>query len=192
MLLENQADLITISDKYGNRKFANKSFCDFFGKDKAYFIGTNYRTLEDPSIVDDLYLELFDSLSFENPKITVVIVRENTLGQRRWIKWDEIAFFNANKEVTEILSIGHDITEMKENEFQNANYIAQFEELAFKNFQLFRKPLSNIIDVIHLINEDTSKTETTKLLEIIKTKINNLDASSQELSSFINTHAKKS
>ena len=189
MLLENQTDLITITDKYGNRKYANKAFYNFFGKDKDYFIGTNYRTL-DPSIVDDFYLKIFDSISYENPKISIVILRENALGQKRWIKWDEIAFFDAKKEVVEILSIGHDITEMKENEFQNANYIAQMEELAFKNSHHFRKPLSNIIGVIDLINEDSNQLEINELLDIIKTEINDLDSSSKELSSFINTHSK--
>ncbi|WP_394760318.1 PAS domain S-box protein [Flavobacterium sp.] len=189
LLLENQTDLITITDKYGNRKYANKAFCDFFGKDKDYFIGTNYKTL-DPSIVDEFYLKLFDSISYENPKITVVILRVNSLGQKRWIKWDEIAFFDTNKEVVEILSIGHDITEMKENEFQNANYIAQFEELAFKNSHHFRKPLTNIIGVIDLIDEDSNLFEINELLDIIKTEISDLDSSSKELSNFINTYSK--
>jgi PAS domain S-box-containing protein len=189
LLIENQTDLIVITDKQGNRKYVNKAFCDFFGKDKDYFMGTNYRTLQ-PDNVDNFYLRIFDSISYENPKITIVLLRENALGQKRWIKWDEIAFFDTNKEVIEILSIGHDITEMKENEFQNANYIAQFEELAFKNSHHFRKPLSNIIGVIDLIDGDTSKDETNELLSIIKNEINDLDSSSKELSNFINTHSK--
>ncbi|MEO8234052.1 MAG: PAS domain S-box protein [Flavobacterium sp.] len=191
LLLENQTDLIVITDKQGNRKYVNKAFCDFFGKDKDYFRGTNYRTLQ-PDNVDKFYLKVFDSISYENPKITIVLLRENALGQKRWIKWDEIAFFDTNKEVIEILSIGHDITEMKENEFQNANYIAQFEELAFKNSHHFRKPLSNIIGVIDLIDDNTSKDQTNELLSIIKNEINDLDSSSQELSNFINTHSKNS
>jgi PAS domain S-box-containing protein len=189
LLLENQTDLISITDKYGNRKYVNKAFYDFFGKDKDYFIGTNYRTLE-PEKVDEFYLKIFDTISYENPKISIVIVKENALKQKRWMKWDEIAFFDSNKEVVEILSIGHDITEMKENEFQNANYIAQFEELAFKNSHHFRKPLTNIIGVIDLINGDSNQTEINELLNIIKTEMNDLDSSSKELSSFINTHSK--
>ncbi|WP_395056106.1 PAS domain S-box protein [Flavobacterium sp.] len=190
-LLENQTDLISISDKYGNRKYLNKAFCDFFGKDNDYFIGTNYRTL-DPENVDEFYLKIFESISYDNPKISIVILKENALKQKRWIKWNEIAFFDNNKEVVEILSIGHDITEMKENEFQNANYIAQFEELAFKNSHHFRKPLTNIIGVIDLIDGDSNQAELSELLNIIKTEINDLDSSSKELSSFINAHSKNS
>ena len=189
LLLENQTDLIVITDKEGNRKYVNKAYCDFFGKDKNYFMGTNYRTMQ-PDKVDNFYLRVFDSISYENPKITIVLLRENALGQKRWLKWDEIAFFNTNKEIIEILSIGHDITEMKENEFQNANYIAQFEELAFKNSHHFRKPLSNIIGVIDLIDDDSSKDQIKEFLSIIKDEINDLDSSSQELSNFINTHSK--
>lgn len=189
LLLEHQTDLIVSTDKFGNRNYVNQAFCDFFGKDKDYFIGTNYRTLN-PEIVDQFYIRLFDSISYKNPKITITIVRENALGEKRWIKWDEVAYFNANKEVVEILSIGHDITEMKENEFQNANYIAQFEELAFKNSHHFRKPLSNILGVINLIDSESTEEEINELLGIIKTEIIDLDTSSQELSNFINTHSK--
>jgi PAS domain S-box-containing protein len=191
LLLENQTDLVVITDKYGNRKYVNKAFCKFFGNDKDYFLGTNYRTL-DPNDIDQFYLKVFDSISYENPKITIVIVRENALGEKRWIKWDEIAFFDANNEIIEILSIGHDITEMKENEFQNANYIAQFEELAFKNSHHFRKPLSNIIGVIDLIDDDSDKVEIKEFLDIIRNEIKDLDFSSHELSTFINTHSKNS
>jgi PAS domain S-box-containing protein len=189
LLLEHQTDLIVSSDKFGTRNYVNQAFCDFFGHDKDYFIGTNYRTLN-PENVDQFYLRVFDSISFDNPKITITIIRENALGQKRWIKWDEIGFFNADKEVIEILSIGHDITEMKENEFQNANYIAQFEELAFKNSHHFRKPLSNILGVINLIDNESTEEEISELLSIIKTEIIDLDSSSQELSNFINLHSK--
>lgn len=188
LLLEHQTDLIVISDKFGNRNYVNKSFYEFFGKDKDYFIGTNYRTLEIDNL-DEFYLKIFDSLSYENPKITITIVRENALGQKRWIKWDEMAFFDANNEVTEVLSIGHDITEMKENEFQNANYIAQFEELAFKNSHHFRKPLSNIIGLISLIDGKTTESEINEIFNIVKSEISDLDSSSKELSEFINLHS---
>ena len=189
IILENQTDLIVISDKYGNRSYVNQSFCDFFGRNKEFYIGTNYRTL-DADNVDQFYLQLFDSISYENPKITVTIVRENISGEKRWIRWTEIGFFNADKEITEILSIGHDVTDIKENEFQNANYIAQFEELAFKNSHQLRKPLSNILGIINLVDNESTLAEVNELLDIVKNEVVDLDSYSQELSNFININSK--
>lgn len=188
LFLENQLDLVVITDKIGTRKYVNKAFCEFFGKEKEYFIGTNYRNSETEN-VDQTYLELFDSLSYDNPKISITYVSENAQGEKRWIKWDEIAFFDDHKNVIEILSIGHDITEIKEKEFQSAHYIAQFEELAFKNSHHFRRPLSNILGVIDLIDEDSTPSEVNEFLKIIKSEINLLDRASTELSVFINTNS---
>ena len=188
LFLENQTDLVVITDKLGNRKYVNKAFCKFFDKDKAHFIGTNYRTY-DPNDIDYVYLQLFDSISYENPKTSTVIVRQNALGEKRWIQWNEIAFFDADKNVIEILSIGHDITEMKENENQNANYITQFEELAFQNSHHFRRPLSNIIGVINLIDEESTIGEVKELISIVKEEISELDVASHELSDFINANS---
>jgi PAS domain S-box-containing protein len=188
LFLENQTDLVVITDKHGNRKYVNKSFCKFFDKDKEHFIGTNYRTY-DSNDLDYAYLELFDSISYENPKTTTVIVRQNALGEKRWIQWNEIAFFDADENVIEILSIGHDITEMKENENQNANYITQFEELAFQNSHHFRRPLSNIIGVINLIDEESTIVEVKELIAIVKDEISELDVASHELSDFINANS---
>ena len=135
-------------------------------------------------------MQLFDSISYENPKITVTIVRENISGEKRWIRWTEIGFFNADKEITEILSIGHDVTDIKENEFQNANYIAQFEELAFKNSHQLRKPLSNILGIINLVDNESTLAEVNELLDIVKNEVVDLDSYSQELSNFININSK--
>lgn len=111
------------------------------------------------------------------------------MGEKKWIQWNELAFFDADKNVIEILSIGHDITEMKENENQNANYITQFEELAFQNSHHFRRPLSNIIGVINLIDEESNIGEVKELISIVKEEICELDVASHELSDFINANS---
>jgi PAS domain S-box-containing protein len=189
LVLENQIDLVSITDKYGNRKYLNQAYCDFFGKDKDYFIGTNYRTLE-PERVIKSYVEKLDSLSFENPKINATELLENAKGEKRWIQWDEVALFDDNKNITEIFAIGHDITELKEIEFQNANYIAQFEEMAFKNSHEFRRPLSNILGIVHMFDDNTGVTEdeVKQLVNLIKESAGELDGASREMSSFINLY----
>jgi PAS domain S-box-containing protein len=188
LLLENQIDLVVISEKSGKRKFVNQSFCEFFGKEKEFFIGTNYRT-QYPEDVIQSYLNMFDSLTYENPKIITLDALENAEGEKRWIQWDEVALFNENKKITEILSIGHDITELKEIEFQSANYIAQFEEMAFKNSSKFREPLDNLIQTINTYDlQQSTKEEIIQMNVLIKNTLEDLDNASRELSAFINAY----
>ena len=74
-------------------------------------------------------------------------------------------------------------------EFQNANYIAQFEEMAFKNSHKFRGPLSNIIGITNLFDDNSLKNDEIKeFANLIKISADNLDAASQEMSLFINMY----
>ncbi len=184
-LIESQKEFVIISNKNGDRKYVNASFCEFYGKDKAFFEGTNYRT-DTIEKVSETYLKVFDSLSFDNPSITSVDFMENALGEKKWIQWNEFALFDKKKEITEIISIGYDITIAKELEFQNANSIAQFEEMAFKTSHEFRGPLSSITGILNLLEDDSFSLEEMK--EIgghLKTSAQKLDTSSRDLAEFI-------
>jgi PAS domain S-box-containing protein len=189
LLLENQTDLVIIRNEVGVRKYVNRAFCAFFGNPPDFFIGTNYKTHFPQS---QLYTNTYETLSFENPKITFQEVLKNAENQTRWIKWDGVALFDENQKITEILSIGHDITELKEKEFQNAKYIAQFEEMAFKNSHKFRGPLSNIIGILNLYeSDDVSLDETVEMNNWIKSAVKELDVASVELTSFIDLYHKE-
>jgi PAS domain S-box-containing protein len=188
LLLENQTDLVVISKKDGERKFVNQSFCTFFAKEKEFYIGTNYITQNSGNVTQS-YIDILNSLCYENPKITTIDVLENAQGEKRWLQWDEVALFDQQKEITEILSIGHDITELKEIEFQNANYIAQFEEMAFKNSREFQTPLDTLLQLINTYDiQNSTKEEVTQMNVLIKKTLQDLDIASRELSDFINAY----
>ena len=188
LVLENQTDLIVISNKSGMRKYVNIAYCEFFGKTKDDFIGTNYK-FQEPERATPIYLNLINKLSFDNPKITFLEVIENKAKEKRWIVWNELAIFNSNNEISEIFSFGHDITNLKEIEFQNANFIAQFEEIAFKTSHKFRGPLTNIIGVINLIDaNEISKDEIKEIISFLKIDVSKLDITSRDLATFINNY----
>ncbi len=184
-LIENQKEFITISNKKGYRKYVNAAFCEFYNKDKSYFEGSSFRTnsLEKVSIT---YLKAFESLSFENPNISTVDFMENALGEKKWVQWNEFALFDKNNKISEIISIGYDITVYKELEFQNANAIAQFEEMSFKTSHEFRGPLSSITGIINLLEDDSFTAEEMKDVGgYLKNSVQKLDKSSRELAEFI-------
>lgn len=188
LVLENLTDLIVITDKFGNRNFTNTSFCNFFGKTKEYFLGTNYRTL-DPKNISSGYLRLFDSLSYQNPKISFLDLMRNSNGEKRWVIWNELAVFDNQQQIVEVFAIGHDITQIKELEFQNANFVAQFEEIAFKTSHDFRGPLSSIMGLMDLLKEDQfNENEIKQVASFMKTAVNNLDNASRDLAAFIDKY----
>ena len=188
LVLDNQSDLVVITNKFAVRKYVNIAYCNFYGKEKQHFIGTSYKTL-DPEKTSQSYTGLFESLSRSNPKITYLDVQENSLGEKRWIVWNELAVFNSEDEITEVFSFGHDITELKEIEFQNANYIAQFEEMAFKTSHIFRGPLTNIIGLMTLLEEDAIQEDEVKQVGVfMKSAVNKLDFASRDLVSFIDKY----
>jgi PAS domain S-box-containing protein len=184
-LIENQKEFVIISNKNGDRKYVNYAFCEFYGKDKSFFEGTNYRTNTFEKI-SETYLKAFDSLSFENPSISSVDFMENALGEKKWIQWNEFALFDKKNKITEIISIGYDITLSKELEFQNANAIAQFEEMSFKTSHEFRGPLSSITGIINLLEDNSFTAEEMKDVGgYLKNSVQKLDKSSRELAEFI-------
>jgi PAS domain S-box-containing protein len=185
LILQNLSDLVVISDNSGNRKYVNISYCEFYGKEAICFVGTNYRD-QDSNKISQAYLRLFDSLSYDNPKINFLDITINSKGEKRWILWKEMALFDNDYQITEIFSIGHDISDIKEIEFQNANFIAQFEEIAFKTSHNFRGPLTSIMGLISILEVDGFEEKELKQIAIyMKSAIENLDTASRELATFI-------
>lgn len=188
LILQNLSDLVVVSDKLGNRKYVNTSYTEFYNKPANDFIGTNYRD-QSPEKISNSYLRLFESLSYNNPKINFLDVTSNSKGDKRWILWKEMALFDQNNTISEIFSIGHDITDIKEIEFQNANFIAQFEEIAFKTSHNFRGPLTSVMGLIGLLeNDDFDDNELKQVAIYMKSAVNNLDTASRELAAFIENY----
>ncbi len=185
LILQNLSDLVVITDNKGTRKYVNNSYSEFYGKEPSGFIGTNYRD-QKTELISKTYLRLFESLSIDNPKITFLDVSFNSKNEKRWVIWKEMAVFDTESNITEIFSIGHDISEIKEIEFQNANFIAQFEEIAFKTSHNFRGPLTSIMGLMGLIEDDSfDETELKQVAVYMKSAIYNLDTASRELAVFI-------
>jgi PAS domain S-box-containing protein len=105
-------EMISLSTPEGKRSYVNRIFCDFFGKTAEELTERNYSFADEKSIQD--YIEQLKSLTPTNPGITNLHQIENAHGERRWILWSETGIFDENGRLTEILSLGKDVTRMKE------------------------------------------------------------------------------
>ena len=112
-VVEDQTELICRFKPDGTYTFANDAFCHYFGKDRADLIGTAV-ALEER---DNGNLEaLRRSLRPDLPVVTreVRVVRAG--GEVSWQQWTDRGIFDAEGNMTEVLSVGRDITALKQAE----------------------------------------------------------------------------
>ncbi len=105
-------EMISLSDPDGKRSYVNRIFCDFFDKTAEELKERNYNFADESSIQE--YIQQLKSLSPSNPSVTNLHHLENSHGEKRWILWSETGIFDEKGNLTEILSLGKDVTRMKE------------------------------------------------------------------------------
>lgn len=105
-------EMISLSSPDGKRSYVNRIFCDFFGKSAEELKERNYNFADEQGIQE--YLDQLKALSPANPGITNLHHLENVHGEKRWILWSETGIFDEKGNLTEILSLGKDVTRMKE------------------------------------------------------------------------------
>lgn len=105
-------EMISLSTPDGRRSYMNRIFCDFFGKSADDLKEWNYNFADEKSITE--YIDQLKSLTPRNPAVTNLHLLENASGEKRWILWSETGIFDDKGTLTEILSLGKDVTRMKE------------------------------------------------------------------------------
>jgi len=114
-IIENQSDFIVRWSPDGKRTFVNNSYCEFFEKTRDQFIGTSF--FESLCMPDKTIIENFiGSLTLENPERSYEIKIKRSDGMSHWVKWNNKGIFDSYGQLSEIQSIGRDITEIKSAE----------------------------------------------------------------------------
>lgn len=108
------ADMVSVTDKDGNRIFANSKFCDFFGVASDEF--KKIKHLFKSATEEKSYRNRLLQLTTEHPSISTTHFVQDKDGNGKWIQWSETGIFDNDGKLKEILSIGRDITEIKVNE----------------------------------------------------------------------------
>lgn len=136
-------DMISISDKHGNRIFGNAKFREFFGLDAADLnkVTPTFKT----ALEKQRYFDQLKQLSPQQPSVSNTHFLHDKDGNGKWIQWSETAVFDENGVITEILSIGRDVSEMKLNEDSLAFSLKEIELIgSITQIALAKNPKSNI------------------------------------------------
>lgn len=132
-IVEDQTDLIVRYSPDTTIQFANSAYCRYFGVNLEEILGKSYN----PVIFEadrERVAQLVSSMNAKNPTVTI----ENRVvidGEVRWTQWVNRMLFDEQEQLTEIQSVGRDITPMKEAEAQLRH---SSERISLANAELAR------------------------------------------------------
>jgi PAS domain S-box-containing protein len=127
ILIDNQLDLLVKVDIEGRFLFVSPSYCEMFGLSEEQLLGKTFMPLVHP---DDAYPTEEAMQNLYNPPYSCYLEqRAKTARGWRWLAWKDRAILDENGEVIEIIGLGRDITEQKENEEELRSYRDTLEEL---------------------------------------------------------------
>ncbi len=107
-MLEDQTEFIVRWLPDGTRTFVNEAYCRMSGMPRDELEGTSFV----PQLPEDFRDQLTSRIAELTPENPVVIwehLIEVADGSLRWVRWTDRGFFNQNRELVELQSIGRDI-----------------------------------------------------------------------------------
>ena len=107
--------------------FVNEAYCRYFQKTQEELIGHSFLPFVPPLFRASVEAHLA-SLNKDNPVDTIEVEVNRPNGEIRWHRWTSQASFDEQGRITEIQSIGDDITEIKQAELELARYHEDLQE----------------------------------------------------------------
>jgi|GEM_PF-5124212 PAS domain S-box-containing protein len=184
-LVENQSDLISLCLADGTRIYVNDNYCNFFGKSFHELIGTNIQNLPLRGILPEFTQNIF-KLSTDQPEASGIFHLENSLGEKLWVSLCIKGIFDSGGRLFEIITIGRDVTDLKNAELQKAKYIRDLEHIAFMTSHNVRGPIATMLGLVELLRMNAIHTEQWgEIVNSFKKCIVDLDGYTREMGAFI-------
>ncbi len=114
-LLEDQTEVISRFRADGTYTYVNEIYCRFFGKTAAELVGRRWQPVAYPEDVQHIQAQLA-VLSPVQPVVEIENRVYSGTGELCWMQFVNRAFFDASGALTEIQSVGRDITARKQAE----------------------------------------------------------------------------
>lgn len=141
-LLESQTELVSRYKPGGELTFVNQVFCEFFNRTYEELLGQKWQTVQ---LYDDFErIETkFKKLSPQQPTVMIENSVRSGSGEIRWMQFVQRGFFDENGKLSEIQSVGRDITERR-----------KVEEALSESETFLKNLINSIPDLIWLKNEE--------------------------------------
>jgi PAS domain S-box-containing protein len=184
-LVETQPDLVSLCAADGTRIFVNAAYCNFFGKKAQQLIGTNIRETPFKGLPNHV-VENALNLDQSTPEVSGIYEVENANRERRWISFCVKGIFNTAGHLSELLTIGRNVSDLKNAEIRKTHYIDAIERIAHMTSHNVRAPIATMLGLVELMRINGIHTDQWNMvMESFKKCIVDLDTYTKELGAYI-------
>jgi len=126
-VVDTQTDIISRIAADGTIKFVNDAYCQFFGRSRAALLGRSWHPLVHPADIAAIERELA-RMSPAEPVIIIENRVRDAEGRLRWMEFVNRGFYDVDRRLVELQSIGRDITLRKEGEVERRRAERRMQE----------------------------------------------------------------
>lgn len=158
--LEDQTDIICRYKADHTMVYVNDTFCRLFGKPREAWLGHKWHPAALPEDLG-LIIGRLESLSPDNPVVTIENRIVTSDGSERWGQFVNRAFFDEEGQLLEIQAVGRDITERKQAENALRESEEHYRALVEASSQIVWRcdPEGNVLEVSQGWFDLTGQTE---------------------------------
>ncbi len=166
-IVEDQTELVSRKAPDGTLTFVNSAYCRFFGQSTEELIGQSILNFMAHKADRQQVQETFSLFTPEKPFNIMEHQETRADGSIAWLNWTARAIFDEQGRLTEVQSVGRDVTERKQAELalQEAKRAAEAANRAKSIFLAnmsheLRTPLTAILGFSRLMAQDSNLTRT--------------------------------
>lgn len=170
--------ICSITDIKGTILYVNKIFCKVSKYSEEELIGRNHNLINSGHHPKDFFKQMWQTIS--KGLIWHGEVKNKAKdGTFYWVATTILPIKDDMGNVVQFFSLREDITEKKEKEVKEQQYLASIEKMLFMVSHKIRKPVTNCIGLITLVEEEKTMSQ-----DDLKVIINHFKSSAMELDMF--------
>jgi PAS domain S-box-containing protein len=162
MVVQDQTEVISRFLPDGTFSFVNQVYCDFFGKKEHELLGNRWTPVAHPDDVETIQSKLAE-ISPANPVVDIENRVYSGKGRLHWFRFINRGFFNNEGRLSEIQSVGRDITDRKRAE---ADLQKSMAEKVVLLREIHHRVKNNMQAIIGLLRVHSRRTTDAHLTEI--------------------------
>ncbi|HEV7350170.1 PAS domain S-box protein [Telluribacter sp.] len=168
-------NVIVISDEEGRINYVNPVFTEVTGYSFEEVKGKKPGAILQGPESDPQTIRLMSEALAARRFFSVEIINYTKAGQKYWLQIDCTPIYDNNGVHKGFIAIQNDVTERKEREVLLEKHVKVLQEISWLNSHEIRRPVSEIMGLMYLIQETTDPDEKTELYELVNEVAHNLD-----------------